>query len=44
MKTDTRRAGSRNIATDSNGDIYVCGNTKQGFYEVVVTKINSREQ
>lgn len=34
-------AGSRNIAIDSNGDIYVCGNTKQGFYEVVVTKLNS---
>jgi Beta-propeller repeat len=34
-------AGSRNIAIDSNGDIYICGNTKQGFYEVVVMKINS---
>lgn len=34
-------AGSRNIAIDSNGDIYVCGNTKQGFFEVVVIKLNS---
>lgn len=34
-------AGSRNIAIDNNGDIYICGNTKQGFYEVVVMKINS---
>lgn len=33
--------GSRNIAIDSNGDIYVCGNSKQGFYEVFVAKINT---
>src|SRR6202008_526276 len=33
--------GSRNIAIDSNGDIYVCGSSKHGFFEVFVTKISS---
>jgi hypothetical protein len=33
--------GSRCIAIDNSGDIYIAGTSKQGFNEVFVTKINS---
>lgn len=33
--------GSRCIAIDNNGDVYIAGSSKQGFNEVFVVKVNS---